>query len=111
MVARSARQPLRISGPASTGPASVGKGPVSLGPAKPRPESPPQESTETHAKPAQNERITKQRLACQPRRRTRQMSLVKDFREFALKGNVIDLAVAVVIGAAFNKIVTGVVDD
>src|SRR5688500_3666805 len=39
------------------------------------------------------------------------MSLVKDFREFALKGNVIDLAVAVVIGAAFNKIVTGVVDD
>jgi large conductance mechanosensitive channel len=34
----------------------------------------------------------------------------KDFKAFALKGNVIDLAVAVVIGAAFTKIVTTVVD-
>ena len=39
------------------------------------------------------------------------MGLLKDFKEFALKGNVIDLAVAVVIGAAFNKIVTAIVDD
>jgi large conductance mechanosensitive channel len=39
------------------------------------------------------------------------MGLLKDFKEFALKGNVIDLAVAVVIGASFNKIVTGIVDD
>jgi large conductance mechanosensitive channel len=39
------------------------------------------------------------------------MGLLKDFKEFALKGNVIDLAVAVVIGASFNKIVTAVVDD
>ena len=39
------------------------------------------------------------------------MGLAKDFKEFALKGNVLDLAVAVVIGAAFGKIVTSFVDD
>jgi large conductance mechanosensitive channel len=37
--------------------------------------------------------------------------LLKDFREFALKGNVIDLAVAVVIGVAFNAVVTSLVND
>lgn len=35
----------------------------------------------------------------------------KEFKEFALKGNVIDLAVAVVIGGAFGKIVTSLVTD
>ncbi len=35
----------------------------------------------------------------------------KDFKAFISKGNVIDLAVAVVIGAAFNKIVSSLVDD
>lgn len=35
----------------------------------------------------------------------------KDFKKFALKGNVIDLAVAVIIGGAFGKIVTSLVDD
>ena len=35
----------------------------------------------------------------------------KDFRAFVLRGNVIDLAVAVIIGAAFGKIVTSLVDD
>ena len=35
----------------------------------------------------------------------------KDFKEFAMKGNVIDLAVAVVIGAAFGKIVTSLVTN
>lgn len=35
----------------------------------------------------------------------------KDFKEFAMKGNVIDLAVAVVIGAAFGKIVSSLVDN
>lgn len=35
--------------------------------------------------------------------------LLSEFREFALKGNVIDLAVGVVIGAAFGKLVDGVV--
>jgi large conductance mechanosensitive channel len=37
--------------------------------------------------------------------------LLKDFRDFALKGNVIDLAVAVVIGVAFNAVVTSLVND
>lgn len=39
------------------------------------------------------------------------MALVKEFREFALKGNVIDLAVGVIIGAAFGKIVTSIIED
>ena len=36
--------------------------------------------------------------------------MLKEFKEFMMRGNVIDLAVAVIIGAAFNKIVTGLVD-
>ena len=36
---------------------------------------------------------------------------IEEFKEFALKGNVIDMAVGVVIGAAFGKIVTSIVDD
>ncbi|WP_407428293.1 large-conductance mechanosensitive channel protein MscL [Arcticibacter sp.] len=39
------------------------------------------------------------------------MSIVKEFKEFAVRGNVIDLAVGVIIGAAFGKIVTSLVDD
>ena len=39
------------------------------------------------------------------------MSMLKDFREFAVKGNVIDLAVAVIVGAAFGKIVDSLVKD
>jgi large conductance mechanosensitive channel len=39
------------------------------------------------------------------------MAMMKEFREFALKGNVMDLAVGVIIGAAFGKIVTSLVDD
>jgi large conductance mechanosensitive channel len=39
------------------------------------------------------------------------MSLIKEFKEFAVKGNVLDLAVGVIIGAAFGKIVTSFVDD
>ena len=39
------------------------------------------------------------------------MSMMKEFREFALKGNVMDLAVGVIIGAAFGKIVDSVVGD
>ncbi|HWU85506.1 MAG TPA: large conductance mechanosensitive channel protein MscL [Rhodocyclaceae bacterium] len=39
------------------------------------------------------------------------MSIVKEFKEFAVKGNVIDLAVGVIIGGAFGKIVGSVVDD
>jgi large conductance mechanosensitive channel len=39
------------------------------------------------------------------------MSIVKEFKEFAIKGNVIDLAVGVIIGGAFGKIVDSVVAD
>ena len=39
------------------------------------------------------------------------MGMMKEFREFAVKGNVIDLAVGVIIGAAFGKIVDSVVGD
>lgn len=39
------------------------------------------------------------------------MSFLKDFKEFAVKGNVVDMAVGVVIGAAFGKIVTSLVTD
>lgn len=37
--------------------------------------------------------------------------MLKDFKEFALQGNLIDLAVAVIIGGAFGAIVTSLVDD
>jgi large conductance mechanosensitive channel len=39
------------------------------------------------------------------------MSLIKEFREFAVKGNVVDMAVGVIIGAAFGKIVSSLVAD
>jgi large conductance mechanosensitive channel len=39
------------------------------------------------------------------------MSMMKEFREFAVKGNAFDLAVGVVLGAAFGGIVTSLVDD
>lgn len=38
------------------------------------------------------------------------MSFFKEFKQFAMRGNVVDLAVAVVIGAAFGKIITSLVD-
>ena len=37
--------------------------------------------------------------------------MLKEFKEFAMRGNVIDLAVGVIIGAAFGKIVTSLVND
>jgi large conductance mechanosensitive channel len=39
------------------------------------------------------------------------MGMIKEFKEFAMKGNVIDLAVGVVIGGAFGKIVSALVDN
>jgi large conductance mechanosensitive channel len=39
------------------------------------------------------------------------MSFVKEFREFAVKGNVVDMAVGIIIGVAFGKIVTSFVND
>ena len=39
------------------------------------------------------------------------MSLLKEFKEFAVKGNVVDMAVGIIIGAAFGKIVSSFVKD
>ena len=39
------------------------------------------------------------------------MGIMTEFREFAVKGNVVDLAVGVIIGAAFGKIVDSMVND
>ncbi len=39
------------------------------------------------------------------------MSLISEFREFINKGNVVDLAVALILGVAFNKIVDSIVND
>ena len=39
------------------------------------------------------------------------MSIIKEFRDFAVKGDAIDMAVGIVIGAAFGKIVTSLVTD
>lgn len=39
------------------------------------------------------------------------MAVFKEFKEFAMRGNVVDLAVGVIIGAAFGKIVTSLVND
>jgi large conductance mechanosensitive channel len=39
------------------------------------------------------------------------MSLLREFREFTVKGNVVDLAVGIVVGTAFGKIVSSLVED
>lgn len=39
------------------------------------------------------------------------MGIIKEFREFAVKGNLVELAVAVIIGGAFGKIVSSLIDD
>lgn len=39
------------------------------------------------------------------------MGLIKEFKEFAVRGNVVDMAVGVIIGGAFGKIVTSLVED
>ena len=39
------------------------------------------------------------------------MSVIKEFKEFAVKGNAVDMAVGLVIGASFGKIVTSLVND
>jgi len=39
------------------------------------------------------------------------MAIIKEFKEFAMRGNVVDLAVGVIIGAAFGKIVSSLVND
>lgn len=39
------------------------------------------------------------------------MGLLKEFKEFAVKGNMVDLAVGIIIGAAFGRVVTSLVED
>lgn len=39
------------------------------------------------------------------------MSMIKEFKEFAVKGNVVDMAVGIIIGGAFGKIITSLVGD
>jgi large conductance mechanosensitive channel len=39
------------------------------------------------------------------------MGMIKEFKDFAMRGNVVDMAVGIIIGAAFGKIVTSVIDD
>lgn len=39
------------------------------------------------------------------------MSIIKEFKEFALKGNMVDLAIGVIIGASFNKVISSLVSD
>ena len=39
------------------------------------------------------------------------MGLLKEFKEFAVKGNAVDMAVGIIVGAAFGKIVTSIVND
>jgi len=39
------------------------------------------------------------------------MGIVQEFKEFAVKGNAVDMAVGIILGAAFNKVVTSLVND
>lgn len=39
------------------------------------------------------------------------MSIVKEFKEFAVKGNAVDMAVGIIVGASFGKIITSLVND
>ncbi|HHF2267411.1 TPA: large conductance mechanosensitive channel protein MscL, partial [Haemophilus influenzae] len=39
------------------------------------------------------------------------MNFIKEFREFAMRGNVVDMAIGVIIGSAFGKIVSSLVSD
>jgi large conductance mechanosensitive channel len=39
------------------------------------------------------------------------MGFIKEFKDFAIKGNVVDLAIAVIIGGAFGKIISSLIDD
>ena len=39
------------------------------------------------------------------------MGMLKEFKDFAVKGNALDMAVGIIIGAAFNKVVTSLVND
>ncbi|WP_414573812.1 large conductance mechanosensitive channel protein MscL [Nostoc sp. CCY 9925] len=51
------------------------------------------------------------RVSSMARARRRASGFFRDFQEFALKGSVVDLAIAVIIGTAFTKVITSLVED
>ena len=51
------------------------------------------------------------RLKMKQKKKKKKNSTLKEFKEFALKGNVMDMAIGVVIGGAFQKIVNSLVND
>src|SRR5690606_6983391 len=54
---------------------------------------------------------TSTRFAPFSKQRRKRMSIIQEFKEFAIKGNMVDLAVAVIIGGAFGKIIDSLVKD
>jgi large conductance mechanosensitive channel len=56
-------------------------------------------------------RIVQGQLDFQDQEKERTMGMLKEFKEFAMKGNVIDMAVGIIIGGAFGKIITSFVND
>jgi len=50
-------------------------------------------------------------LSLWAKKRGEKMSILKEFKEFAVKGDAVDMAVGIVIGAAFGKIITSLVND
>src|SRR6202051_3726877 len=56
-------------------------------------------------------RITAPERPPGPGRSTKEKLMLKEFKEFVMRGNVLDLAVGVIIGAAFGKIVSSLVQD
>lgn len=55
--------------------------------------------------------VNKQNKAVENIKKIKDTKMLKEFKAFALKGNVIDLAVGIIIGGAFGKIVTSLVND
>jgi large conductance mechanosensitive channel len=56
--------------------------------------------------------LHRQRIASAPTSRTyREVAVVKQFKDFIMRGNVVDLAVGIIIGAAFGAVVTSLVDN
>ncbi len=56
-------------------------------------------------------RLINKKIINLTKQKTKKMGMLKDFKEFAFKGNVLDLAVGVIIGAAFGAIISSAVDD
>lgn len=60
----------------------------------------------------QFELLTRARLLCDNRKKEEgELEMLKEFKEFAMRGNVVDMAVGIIIGAAFGTIVQSLVND